>query len=397
MALATVALAAMLGLPACAPASPAAPSGLRVAPSSAGLSITWNPRPGASRYDIRFRRPAGGAWRVTRRPARVRRLVLASAAPYVFQVRACARRRCSPWSAPVTAAPGPGAPGSAPTSATELPTIGGCPVLPADNPFNRDVSHAPLDPRSSRYIASIGRGGHLHPDFGSNPDYGIPYSVVPASQPALTIRFTAYGAESDPGPYPIPLRAPIESGSDRHVLVVQSGTCKLYELFAAKRAGGLLWEADSGATFDLGSDALRPDGWTSADAAGLPILPGLVRYDEVRAGAVRHAIRMTVEQTQRAFIHPATHFASSSTDPSRPPMGLRLRLKASFDITRFPRASRIILQAMKTYGLIVADNGTNWFFGGATDSRWNDDELNPMKTVPGRAFEVVRSGSLQRG
>jgi len=276
------------------------------------------------------------------------------------------------------------------------PLIGGCAVLPGDNAFNRDVSRDPVDPRSADYIDSIGPNEHLHPDFGSNPDYGIPFSVVDRSQPPVPIRFNAYADESDPGPYPIPAGAPIEAGSDHHVLVLQRGTCRLYELYAARRVGAG-WEADSGAVFDLRSNALRPEGFTSADAAGLPILPGLLRYDEVRSGAIHHAIRVTVTRTQRAYVHPATHFASDSSNPRLPPMGLRLRLKASFDISAFPADARAILQAMKTYGMIVADNGSDWFFGGATDPRWNDDQLDTLKSVPGGAFEAVRSGALRRG
>ena len=276
------------------------------------------------------------------------------------------------------------------------PTLGGCQVLPADNAFNRDISHDPVDPMSSAYVASIGAGGHLHPDFGSDPSYGIPYRVVPASQPPVPIDFTAYGDQSDPGPYPIAPDAPVEAGSDRHVLVLQQGRCRLYELYNARYSGAAdhHWSADSGAVFDLASDRLRPDGWTSADAAGLPILPGLLRYDEVRGGVIRHAIRVTVERTQRGYIHPATHFASSSSDANLPPMGLRLRLKASFDVSSFPPDARVILTAMKTYGLIVADNGSNWYFTGATDPRWNDDQLNTLKTVPGSAFEAVSSGPI---
>jgi hypothetical protein len=213
------------------------------------------------------------------------------------------------------------------------------------------------------------------------------------------VDFTDYGDQSDRGPYPLPPNAPVESGSDAHVLVLQQGACKLYELFAARSPAqtGSHWQAASGAVFDLHSNALRTDGWTSADAAGLPILPGLVRFDEVRGGAIHHTIRVTFAHTQKGFIHPATHDASSSTNPDLPPMGLRLRLKADFNAAGFPADAQVILSAMKTYGLIVADNGANWYFGGATDSRWNDDQLNTLKSVPGSAFEVVQSGQIQRG
>jgi hypothetical protein len=278
------------------------------------------------------------------------------------------------------------------------PSIAGCPVFPADNEWNRDVSSDPVDPNSDNYIAYIlsNGGSMVHPDFGSNPDYGIPYVVVDQNQAAVPVTFD-YADESDPGPYPIPDNAPIEGGAnasgDRHVLVVQSGTCLLYEMFDShfQNPG---WQAGSGAKFDLNSNALRPDGWTSADAAGLPIFPGLVRYDEaVTAGAINHALRFTVSKTQAAYIHPATHLASSNTDPNAPPMGLRLRLKASYDVSNFTGASLAVATALKEYGMIVADNGSNWFISGASDPSFNDDELNQLKTVPGDAFEVVKPTS----
>jgi hypothetical protein len=275
------------------------------------------------------------------------------------------------------------------------PVIGGCPVFPADNAWNADVSAAPLHPRSDSIIARL--GGRLHPDFGENPDYGIPYVVVPADQEAVAVTYDAYGDESDPGPFPIPLDAPIEGGAssdgDRHVLAVQEGTCRLFELYRAfPSATG--WTADAGARFDLRSNALRPLGWTSADAAGLPILPGLVRYDEVAAGSIDHAIRVTFAQTQRGYILPATHFASSSTDPDLPPMGLRLRLAASYDISGLTGQARVIATAMQRYGLIVADNGSNWYFQGGTDPRWDDEDLGQLKGIPGSAFEVVDTGPV---
>jgi hypothetical protein len=279
------------------------------------------------------------------------------------------------------------------------PSLGGCPMFPADNAWNQDVSQLPLHPRSAAMIAQIQADGgdYLHPDFGENPDYGIPYVVVPASQPLVPITYTAYGDESDPGPFPIPLDAPVEGGGasgDRHVLVLRQGTCDLFELFVGRRtADG--WDAASGARFDLTSNALRPDGWTSADAAGLPILPGLVRYDEVAAGVIRHAIRVTFGETQRGYIAPATHFASDSTDPDRPPMGLRLRLKASYDVAQLTGQARVIATAMQQYGLIVADNGSNWFFQGAPSPGWDDDDLNQLKDVPGTAFEVVDTGPVR--
>lgn len=275
-----------------------------------------------------------------------------------------------------------------------------CPIFPASNPLNQDISRAPVDPNSARYIAAIGAGGHLHPDFGTNPSYGIPYTVVGSGQPKVPIRFTEFGEESNPGPYPIPGNAPVEGAGeagDRHVLVVQRGSCKLYELYAARRSGAG-WEAGSGAVFNLHSNALRPEGWTSADAAGLPIFPLLVRYPEVQAGQIDHALRVTVERTQRGYIHPATHFASNSSDPSLPPMGLRLRLEASFPEAGYHGEALIVLRALKRYGLIVADNGSSWYITGAPDPRWNDEDLNQLKNVPGSAFQALRTGPiLHRG
>jgi hypothetical protein len=275
------------------------------------------------------------------------------------------------------------------------PTLAGCPLFPSSNPWRQDISHATLSPQSATWVSSVGAGGFLHPDFGSNPGYGIPYSVVPAGQPRVPVRFTAYGSESDPGPYPIPAGARIEAGGDAHVLVA-SGDCHLYELYGAARSGAG-WTAASGAVFDLRSNALRPAGWTSADAAGLPLLPGLVRRDEVLAGRIDHALRFTVSRTQRGYISPATHQAGASTDPNLPPMGARFRLKASFDLTPYHGASRVILQALKTYGMFVADNGSNWYLSGATDTAWNDTDLDQLKGVPGSAFEVVDTGPVHTG
>jgi hypothetical protein len=283
---------------------------------------------------------------------------------------------------------------------SDAPTVGGCPVFPADNAWNRDVSGDPLRPDSAAMIAriqSVG-GTHLHPDFGENPHYGIPFTVVPANQPLVPIEYVAYADESDPGPFPIPLDAPVEGGADadgdRHVIAVRSGTCELFELYRAFPQPGR-WRADSRARFDLSSNALRPDGWTSADAAGLPILPGLVRYEEVAAGEIRHAIRVTFSRTQRGYIAPATHFASSRTDPTLPPMGLRLRLRADFDVGALSGQARVIATAMQRYGLIVADNGSNWYFQGAPSPHWDDDDLDQLKSVPGTAFEVVDTGPVQ--
>lgn len=289
--------------------------------------------------------------------------------------------------------------GMEPSIEGSVPIVGGCAMLPADNPWNTDVSQYPVDPNSANYIASI--PGNLHPDFGHNPRYGIPFNVVPASQPGVPVTFQ-YRSQSDPGPYPIPADAQIEGGphatGDRHVLVLQQGACALYEMYRAfPKDGGTRWHAGSGAIFPLDTNKLRHNGWTSADAAGLPILPALVKCAEVQAGHIDHALRFTVERTQAGYIHPATHFASDSRDPNLPPMGLRVRLKATFDISGFNRTSQIVLTAMKTYGMFVADNGSNWYFqgeGGTNSSCWNDSELNELKNVPGTAFEVVKTGKI---
>jgi hypothetical protein len=271
-------------------------------------------------------------------------------------------------------------------------------VFPPDNPWNTDISAFPVHPLSDQYIASIGLDTGLHPDFGSNPDFGIPFVIVGEDQPLAEIDFE-FADESDPGPYPIPEDAPIEGGEgatgDRHVIVVDRDNGLLYEIFAAEHLGRLSWRGGSGAIFDLSSNALRPDFFTSADAAGLPIFPGLVKADEVLvAGEITHALRFTVSRTQRAFIHPATHFASDDADPALPPMGLRVRLKADFDISGFPADCQVILTALKRFGLIVADNGSDWFISGASDPRWNDDTLGALRDVPGSAFEAVDTGPL---
>jgi len=269
-----------------------------------------------------------------------------------------------------------------------------CTIFPADNPWNTDISTAPLNARSAAWVASIGAATNLHPDFGT--PYGIPYVEVPAGQPGVNVTFD-YDDESDHAPYPIPPNAPVENGSDAHVLVLSRSECKLYELYAASKQANGSWHAGSGAIFDLRSNALRPDGWTSADAAGLPILPGLVRYDEVAAGAIDHALRFTVSRTSRGYIHPATHFASSITDPNVPPMGARFRLKASFSCAAYSREVQVICAAMKRYGMFVADNGSNWYVTGAPDSRWNDAALDDMKRIPGSAFEAVETGPVHTG
>ncbi|MGD0454856.1 MAG: hypothetical protein ABSB69_14780 [Solirubrobacteraceae bacterium] len=277
----------------------------------------------------------------------------------------------------------------------------GCPILPAEDPLNQEIADAPVNPNSANYVASIGLSAHLHPDFGTNPSYGIPYTVVGPSQSKVPIKFTKYRAESDPGPYPVPANAPVEGGGknghgDKHVLVVQEGSCMLYELYDAHHKGAG-WSAANGAVFNLRSDALRPEGWTSADAAGLPIFPLLVRYPEVAAGQIDHALRVTVPETQNGYIHPATHFASSSSNSDLPPMGLRLRLKASYSLAGFHGESLIVLEALKRYGLIVADNGSPWFITGAPNPHWNDEDLEQIKQVPGSEFEAVESGPILHG
>ena len=283
------------------------------------------------------------------------------------------------------------------------PTIAGCPVFPPTSPWNMDISAEPVDPSSSTIIAAINASGgqYVHPDFSStqgwNPPYGagIPYVVVPGTQAKVCVSFD-YAGESDPGPYPIPSNPPIEGGpsssGDRHILVIDKDSCKLYETYDSYwNASKSCWECGSGAIFDLKSNTLRPDCWTSADAAGLPIFAGLVRYEEaVTAGVIKHALRVTFSKTRQAFLHPATHHASSNTSASLPPMGLRLRLKASYDISGFTGAAKVVLVALKKYGMFVADNGSNWYISGAPHAAWDDGNLNSLKKVPGTAFEVVK-------
>lgn len=310
---------------------------------------------------------------------------------------------------------GGGPPDDPPASPTPTPSPGATPDLgpgaslhgkqlfPPDNPWNQDISALPVDPNSGALIASIGLNTGLHPDFGTvynGAPNGIPYVVISGVQSRVSVNFTAYGDESDPGPYPVPATAPIEGGpnsnGDRHVLVIERDNWKLYELGRAfPLNNGASWNADCGAIFDLNSNALRPAGWTSADAAGLPIFPGLVRYDEVfEQGVIAHALRFTVHDSRRAYVHPARHWASSNQSPNLPPMGMRVRLKQAFDISGFSPAMQVILRAMKKHGMIVADNGSNWYFSGAPDPRWNDDELSTLKTIKGSNFEVVQMGTI---
>lgn len=272
-------------------------------------------------------------------------------------------------------------------------------VFPADDPWNVDVSKRPVDPASATLVRSIGVDKPLHADFG--PEYqgrpiGIPYVVVPGDQPRVPVRFE-YAAESDPGPYPIPDDAPIEGGpdakGDRHVLVIDKDNWKLYELFDAHKEPGGGWRAGSGAIFDLKTNTTRPAGWTSADAAGLPIFPGLARFDEATSKAgIRHALRFTCVRSRHAYIPPARHFASKRVDPGLPPMGLRARLKASVAIDAYPPQARAVLRALKTYGMILADNGSDWFVTGTPDPRWDAEDLGTLRRIRGRDLEVVAMG-----
>ena len=276
------------------------------------------------------------------------------------------------------------------------PMLGGCAMLPPDNPWNVRVDTLPVAANSAAVIATIGAGTGLHADFGSGKwdggPIGIPYTLASASDKKVSVRFD-YADESDPGPYPIPKNVKIEYGSDHHALIVDRSACRLYELFALRKQGKG-WRAGSGAIWSLDSNALRPDGWTSADAAGLQILPGLARYDEVAAGEIDHALRFTVVHSRQAYVYPARHYASTLTDPDLPPMGLRLRLRASFDTSGFPPQARVILDALKRYGMVVADNGSNWFISGAPDPRWNNDALHTLGQVKGSDFEVVDPAAI---
>ena len=285
-------------------------------------------------------------------------------------------------------------------SARPLPSAPGCEIFPSDNPWNQRVDRLPVASNSSRLIASIGLGEPVHPDFGTvynGAPNGIPFVVVSNRTRRVPVHFQ-YSDESDHGPYPIPPNAPIEggrsSGGDRHVIVIDRGTCTDYELFAAyPHGGGKSWTAGSGAIFNLRSDHLRPAGWTSADAAGLPIFPGLARYDEVAHGVIDHALRFTAPCTAPRYVYPARHEASTC-DGFYPPMGLRVRLKASVNISRLPYQARVVAQALKTYGLMLADNGSPWYISGAPNPRWSDDQLHQLDQLTGRDFEVVDTSSL---
>jgi hypothetical protein len=296
------------------------------------------------------------------------------------------------------------------SAAVPDPTLGGCQVfpnppagtpgnaksLPTQAAWNQDISKAPRDPRSNSYISYIDSHGEgkIHPDFGSPASFGIPYSVVGPDEPKLPTTYTEAPEESDPGPFPIPGATAIEGGTDNHAIAVETGSCTLYELFnATYKPSPPSWVAGSGARWDLNSDALRPESFTSADAAGLPIFAGLVRYDEVASGVVEHAIRVTFDSTRNAWVNPAVHCAGDTAKAVAPPMGLRFRLKASYGLGKFSGAAKVIAIALKRYGMINADNGSNWFISGSPDPRWNDGNLNQLKRIPGSAFEVVKSAA----
>ena len=273
----------------------------------------------------------------------------------------------------------------------QAPTYGGCPVFPSNNVWNTRVDSLPVHPHSAAYVQTIGSNAGAHADFGSNPGNGIPINTVPGTQPKVPITFRY---QSDPGPYPVPKNPLIEGGSDRHVLIVDTTHCIDYEIFSAVANGNGTWSAGAGAIFPLKSNQLRPAGWTSADAAGLPILPGLVRYDEVASGQINHALRVTAAVTANAFIWPARHEASSVSGSQYPPMGLRFRLKKNFDLSSFGPHVQVILNALKTYGMILADNGGPWFITGAPDPRWSDDELHQLTQIKGSNFEAVDESGM---
>jgi hypothetical protein len=288
------------------------------------------------------------------------------------------------------------------------PGVGECVVLPANNIWNQRIDSLPVDANSDRYVETIGADINLHPDFASGlyegAPIGIPYRFVPKDQPKVPINFAAFGEEeaipdeSDLGPYPIPADAQIEGGpdspDDRHVIVVQEQSCTLYELYKGVPQEDGSWNAVGAARFDLESNDLRPDGWTSADAAGLPIFPGLVRHEEVETGEITHALRFTVPKTRRAYVWPARHYASPSEDEALPPMGLRFRLKADVDISGFSAKNQVILRALQTYGMFLADNGSPWFLSGSPDDNWDNDELRELRRIKGSDFEAVDQSSL---
>lgn len=273
-----------------------------------------------------------------------------------------------------------------------------------DDPWNQEVTKVEVDPNSDRILAPIGLDGHLHPDFGSGTwngaPIGIPYIVVPGDQPRVTVQYTAYGDQSDPGPFPLPFETPVEGApgtdGDRHAIVIDRDNFILYELYRAfPKKGGARWEADSGAIFNLKTNTKRPQGWTSADAAGLPIFPGLVRYDEVaEQKEIAHALRFTLARTRRAYVSPASHWASQDDNPLLPPMGMRVRLKADVDLSEFPAEVQVILRALKKYGMILADNGSDWFISGTPDERWDNDTLRALRSIKVQHLEILKMESV---
>lgn len=431
-----------------AAARPAKLTGTSATLTGAVITVTWTSKR-TGQVEIAIRRPVGTKRRTTTRRAAARRgsaRITLAAAPDRASVRVRLRRctgtarrtRCGSWTAWVTPAadsttpttPSSGAAGGTPTPTPlgepapgtttpvttapgDGPMIGGCPQMPSSWALNQRVDSLPLAAKSDAYVDYLGTGGRIHPDFGSadlgaGPDgFGIPFRVVPETTAPVPVVFGGvdeddianYSDESDPGPYPIPLDTPIEGGSaaprtaDRHVLVVQQGKCQLFEMGQA-RVEDTHWRASVVAKFDLTSGAPRPLGWTSADAAGLPILPLLARYDEAASGRIKHAIRMTSRGIANAYVPPASHFAPTSSDPSAPPMGQRFRMKASYDISRLTGHARVIAQAMKEYGLVLADTGSSWYVTGAPDRRWDEDNLAQLKTIPGSAFEAVNSAPI---
>jgi hypothetical protein len=403
----TAAAILLIGAGSALATAPPTPKNFRVTRTAThSISVAWNQVSGETSYELAH--DGTVTKRIARDATSFVDFDLPAGTRHTYAIRACNPSGCSRFSPSRTQAT------LLAPFADPYPSLGSCSVFPpytgaptapsASNQtaWNQDISKAPVDPRSSKYLAkirSLGGNQSIHPDFGSNPNYGIPYVVVPGVQPGVPTQFTLYGDESDPGPYPIPPHAPIEAGSDRHVLVVDRDHCTLYETGGSVYVdrGRNAWKATGGALFDLNRAApLRPDFWTSADAAGLPIFPGLVRYDEVASGHIDHAIRVTFDQTRRAFIHPATHYASDSCNVNLPPMGLRFRLKPSYSLSKFSGEALVIARALKQYGMINADNGSNWYITGATDSRWNDGSLNQLKSIPGAAFQVVKSAAAPK-
>jgi hypothetical protein len=378
---AALALALLMAVPADAKLRPVGK--LRARATATTAKLTWRDRSrGETRYVVKR---TGRTVKLKRNRHHFVDRRVKPGRKYRYSVRACRRKRCAKARRVTVRTRPAGFAGS--------PTIGGCPIFPNDNAWNTDVSSAPVD-TAHDYIGSLG-SMTLWPDFGGDGAYGIPYVSVPFSQPLVPVSFEE-ADESDPGPYPIPPDAPVEGG-DAHVLTLRQGDCKLFELYAAERQGSG-WHAYSGAVWDLTSNKLRPERWASADAAGLPILPGLARRDEADSGAIHHALRITVPVTQKAYIRPATHWASDNTDTDQPPMGLRVRLKAGYDIGGLRGQARAIAQALKTYGAMVADNAGSprVYVGGVVDRGWDDEALNGIKTIPASALEAVQTGSVVR-